>query len=345
MSMIDDPLDHDVSFDPNAIGNKTLGIFGLPFTPQEAHTVIIPVPWDVTTSYGGGAWRGPEAVLEASYQVDLYHEAFPTMWKKGIALLPISEEWIAQNALYRLKAEGVIAKLEQGLSPSQDDMRAINAISDRLNQWVESQARHWLGQGKKIGILGGDHSTPLGLLRALAKQYLAFGVLHVDAHMDLRVAYEGFEYSHASIMYNALSLPAISHVVQVGIRDACEQEWDLVNQSQGRVQVVSNASLQSRLFIGESFDSICTDIVDRLPSLVYVSIDIDGLDPSLCPHTGTPVPGGLSFDQLMYLLAKLAQSGKQVIGFDLVEVCPTEGTTWNENVGARVLYHLFGYSG
>jgi agmatinase len=205
---------------------------------------------------------------------------------------------------------------------------------------VERLVGEWLDKGKTVGLLGGDHSTPLGFLRALAKRHESFGILHIDAHMDLRIAFEGFTYSHASIMYNALQLPNISTLVQVGIRDFCEEELSVVKANQGRVVVHTDAEIQRASFEGETWKKRCDAILSALPEKVYISFDIDGLDPTLCPNTGTPVPGGLGFQQATYLLSRLKDT-KQVIGFDLVEVAPGDDD-WNGNVGARLLYHLCG---
>lgn len=337
-------------FDPNAVGNKNAGIYGLPFTPEDSQTVLVPVPWDVTTSYGGGTSRGPEAIFEASYQVDLFHPDFPAVWEPGIAMFDINQDWIQSNDIHREKAAQIITALENGEEISESEtltqlQAEVNAESERLNDWVEAQMGPLIEQGKLVGLIGGDHSTPLGFLRALAKRYDHFGILHIDAHMDLREAYEGFTYSHASIMYNALGLNSIARLVQVGIRDYCEQEWYITQNSKGRVKVFTDKEIKDHLFIGKSFESMCKKIINSLPDLVYISLDIDGLNPALCPNTGTPVPGGLSFEEVNFLLQMLQKSGKQVIGFDMVEVCPGEDAgQWDANVGARMLYNLIGYS-
>ena len=210
-----------------------------------------------------------------------------------------------------------------------------------MNQWVETQVTFWLDAGKMVGLLGGDHSTPLGYFRAQAKRHDSFGVLHIDAHKDLRIAYEGFTYSHASIMYNALKLPQLSSLVQVGIRDFCAEEKEVSDSEQNRVHVFTNAQLQRERFMGRTWAQQVEEIIAKLPQKVHISFDIDGLDPTLCPNTGTPVPGGLWFDEATYLLSELKRHGKTIIGFDLVEVAPGEDD-WNGNVGARMLWHLCG---
>jgi len=340
-------MTESMPFDPNAIGQKHLGIFGLPFTVEDAQTVVLPVPWEVTTSYGGGTAQGPQAILDASYQVDLYHPDFANAWETGLAMAPISEYWVEKNAALKPKAQQIIEALEEGQNIEENEslqsiLEEINAASFELNNWVKEQTLLYLEQGKNVVLLGGEHSTPLGYYHAMADHYGSYGILHIDAHMDLRIAYEGFEYSHASIMYNALaSTHAINRLVQVGVRDYCEEEAQAVLQSKGRIKTFSDLDIRKDLYSGKTWQSICKKIVNALPKNVLISFDIDGLKPSLCPHTGTPVPGGLEFEEVMYLLS-MVSSSRAIIGFDLVEVSP--GTLdLDANVGARALYHLFGY--
>jgi len=243
------------------------------------------------------------------------------------------------------KAEEIISAWEEGESIEEDDelveiLKEINEGCADMVQYVADQTKKWLDAGKTVGLIGGDHSTPLGYLQTLSERYENFGILHVDAHMDLREAYEGFTYSHASIMYNAMQIPQITKLVQVGIRDFCKEENDRVVNSNGRIIVHTDAEIQRAAFEGELWKERCNAIIDALPNDVYISFDIDGLDPTLCPNTGTPVPGGLSFQQALYLLSQL-KAKKNIIGFDLVEVAPGEDD-WNGNVGARLLYHMCG---
>jgi agmatinase len=210
---------------------------------------------------------------------------------------------------------------------------------------VRATATRHLDEGKLVAVLGGDHSTPLGLLDALAARYEGaeadgFGILQFDAHADLRAAYEGFEFSHASIMYNALKIKPVQRLVQVGIRDICEAEARLADESNGRVTIFYDAYLQEERLNGTPWKKICKKIVANLPQHVYISFDIDGLDPKLCPGTGTPVPGGLEFEQACYLIKYVVKSGRRIIGFDLNEVAPGTDPDWNGGVGARLLYKL-----
>jgi agmatinase len=333
------------TFNPNSAGVAESQMFGLPFTIDESDIVLLPVPWEVTVSYGGGASEGPEHIFESSLQVDLHHPEFPELWKKGIAMLEQNGSLHSRSNSLKEKAEEIISAWEEGESIEEDDelkevLQEINEGCADMVQYVANQTKKWLDAGKTVGLIGGDHSTPLGYLQTLSERYENFGILHIDAHMDLREAYEGFTYSHASIMYNAMQIPQITKLVQVGIRDFCKEENDRVENSKGRIIVHTDAEIQRAAFEGVLWKERCNAIIDALPKDVYISFDIDGLDPTLCPNTGTPVPGGLSFQQALYLLSQL-KAKKNIIGFDLVEVAPGEDD-WNGNVGARLLYHMCG---
>ncbi|SHN10363.1 agmatinase [Cyclobacterium lianum] len=332
------------TFDPNGVGVAGK-LFGLPFTTEESEVVVLPVPWEVTVSYHSGTARGPEAILAASRQVDLFQEDIKDAWKLGVSLLPIDENLQADNNKYRLLAGNYIEWLEEGAGDVQGERFAavpdiVNKACEEMNDWVYRQAKQYLDKGKLFGLLGGDHSSPLGAIRANAAHHTSFGILQIDAHADLRQAYEGFTYSHASIAANFLELHQVSSLVQVGIRDYCEEEYDLIHSDE-RIWLYSDKYLKAEMYEGRTWASVCADILDQLPDKVYLTIDIDGLNPSLCPHTGTPVPGGLDFEQVDFLLKKLVLSGRKIIGFDLVEVAPgPDGSDWDANVAARLLYRL-----
>ena len=333
------------SFDPNSPGDPDAQLYGLPFTCEEADIVLVPVPWEVTTSYGGGTSRGPAAIREASFQVDLFHPEFPNLWKRGVAMDEIPADLRKQSDHLKKQAAMVLEVLtqptnEKHKAKAEAALELINAECAVMNKWVEQRCTYWMEQGKLVGLVGGDHSTPLGLLRAQGKRHKHFGILHIDAHLDLRIAYEGFTYSHASIMYNALALPQVERIVSVGIRDFCAQENDVFLQHKDRVRIVRSADVRRQQFAGATWKEQCDAIIDALPEKVHISFDIDGLDPKLCPHTGTPVPGGFEFEEATYLLTRVAKK-RSIIGFDLVEVAPGKDE-WDANVGARLLWHLCG---
>jgi agmatinase len=334
------------NFDPSQPGLADQNIFGLPFTAEESEIIIIPVPWEVTVSYGAGASEGPEAILNASFQVDLHHQEFPELWKLGMFmdLNEQTDKWADNSSKFKGLAQPIIEALENGevietFPVLQRDLDKINSACKELKSEVKERVLYWMNKGKKVVLVGGDHSTPLGYYEALATKHDNFGILHLDAHMDLRIAYEGFTYSHASIMYNALQLPQISKIIQVGIRDFCQQEAETALAD--RVLVHTDMDLKAENFQGVTWEQQCDAIINSLPQKVVISFDIDGMYSWYCPNTGTPVPGGFSFEQATYLLSKLANSNKEIIGFDLVEVAPGDDD-WDGNVGARMLYHMCG---
>jgi agmatinase len=332
-------------FNPNAVANPNNNIFGLPFTEEESKVVILPVPWEVTVSYGAGTARAAEHVFKSSMQVDLLDMDGNAGWKQGFFMKEIDKKLLLKGDYLRKEAELYIDYIAQGAEIASNkfmckSLKEINEGSDYLNKWVYDQSKAILDQQKIVGLLGGDHSTPLGLLKALAEKHGEYGIIQIDAHCDLRVKYEGFTYSHASIMYNALNeIPAISKLVQVGVRDYCEQEWEYICNSNFRVITYFDKNIKERLFEGQNWKSITDEIVQHLPQKVYISFDIDGLDRKLCPNTGTPVLGGFESEEIIYLFKKIKESGRELIGFDLVEIGVGQ-TDWDSNVGARILWRL-----
>lgn len=317
-------------FDPDATGVANGAYFGFPFSVEYSALTLVSVPWDATVSYREGTAAGPAAMIEASTQIEIYDAAFDAdLWKKGIATVPV-DPWIERaGRKARKAAKKVIAHVERGGLETDakvaKPLAEVNAASEELNRRIEAQCAEQLAAGRVVGLVGGDHSTPLGLIRALSASGKKFGILHIDAHADLRDAYEGFTYSHASIMRNALSLEGVERLVQVGLRDFSRSEAEFA-ASEGRVVWHTDP---------------CRDwdrVVAALPQNVYISFDIDGLERALCPSTGTPVPGGLTWHEALGLLQAVRASGRRVVGFDLTEVAP--GEEWDAIVGARLLYKL-----
>lgn len=336
----------DFDADAAATGD---GLFGLPTPVDRAALVVIPVPFDATTSYRAGTADGPAAVLEASRQVDLEDLQFGAIWRHGIAMLPVPRAISLLSRRARRAAEPIIRAggVQRSDRAHARAVRSVNEAGESVRAHVGRETDRILDRGAIPALLGGDHSTPFGLIEALARRHPGLGVLQIDAHADLRDCYEGFEWSHASIFHNVMTrLPGVAKLVQVGVRDVGAKELDFMRRSRGRVRCFTDPAMRARMVRGGakgSWDSICREIVRALPKRVHISFDIDGLSPELCPGTGTPVPGGLSFPEACHLLEVLARSGRTVVGFDLCEVAPRrDDGEWNANVGARMLYKLMG---
>ena len=321
-----------MTFDIDSEAKANSGIYGLPKqTPDEAEVVLLPVPFDATVSYGSGASTGPKAILAASKQVELFDPDTGTPCEGGIALLPPPTGIAAWNRSTRIAAK------------TRKSQARLDAYGAQVNAAVQKTVTQWGVLGKLVGVIGGDHSVAYGSIAAQAELNPGLGVLQIDAHADLRDAYQGHKWSHASVMFNVLQdLSGVTKLVQVGLRDVGRSEFLLQQEHRRRVTAFYAAHLAAE---DRPWRSVVEEIVSLLPPLVYISIDIDGLDPKLCPHTGTPVPGGLSFFEAVALIEGVVRSGRKIVGFDLVEVVAgPRGDEWDGNVAARILYKLIGWS-
>ncbi len=323
------------------------GPFGLDTPPERAAAVILPVPFDATASYRKGAARGPEAVIAASWQVELHDPVFGEPWRGGIALRPADRRITAWNeeasacAAPVIEAGGVIA----GDAELERCRARVDAIGAALDAHLYGLVAAELEAGRLPVVLGGDHSVPMGAYRAAAERHPGLGLLHFDAHCDLRRAYEGFRHSHASIIDNALTeLDGIARVVQVGVRDVCPEELERIARSEGRVRTLFDHEWAEAKLSGANLRELAGKTLAALPDVVWITFDVDGLDPALCPHTGTPVPGGLTWHETALWLSALIATKKRVVGVDLVEVAPGPERDGGLDgiVGARLLYRLIG---
>lgn len=334
--------------DPNAKASADDGIYGLPFKEKDSKVVYLPIPWDVTTSYQAGTAKGPLAIKNASPQIDFFDLDFIDAYSQGLHMRKEDAKIKILNTEGRKLAKKIIDADEEKIKKDKNLQKAlakVNQISDTLNKFVYTEAKKILEQNKIPVIVGGDHSTPFGAIKAYAEKYKDFGILHFDAHSDTRIAYMGFENSHASIMHNVMEkIPGVTKLVQVGIRDFCEQEYNYT-KSNKKIEVYFDQEIAKRKMNGESFSKIAKEIVNHLPKNIYISFDIDGLDPKFCPNTGTPVPGGLEYQEVVYIINEIINAKKSLVGFDLVEVAPNpknKNDEWDANVGMRLLYKMTG---
>ena len=325
-------------FNPSDSGFLNHGIFGLPFNVEESSVVLFPVPWEATVSYGQGTALGPKAILDASQQIDLFDPINPDGWKKGIAMEDIPSSIFYKSQQVRGKTIKYLEKYnnQQIDKELQDE---INSDCLDLINYVKEKTEKLLDQNKIVGLVGGEHSVTLGYLEALSKKYRKFGILQIDAHCDLREAYQGLKYSHASIFFNALKIKNITKLILVGVRDYCEEENDLIKKEKKRISLFTDYEIKKDIFCGKTLKKKFAEIIEKLPENVYISFDIDGLIPYLSPNTGTPVVGGFTIEEVVFLFEEIIAAGKKIIGFDLCEVAPGKDE-WDGNVGARVLYKL-----
>ncbi|OHA49587.1 MAG: agmatinase [Candidatus Terrybacteria bacterium RIFCSPLOWO2_01_FULL_58_14] len=261
---------------------------------EQAGAVIIPVPYDVMASYGTGARFGPDAIIRASSQIETYDEELG----RDLEDLPIF---------------------------TREPIGPIKSSPEAMMDAVEAAVRE-VDEARKIPVvLGGDHSLSIGPTRYFAKKIPGVGILHLDAHTDLRHEWEGSRFSHACGMRHAYDLGA--QLVQVGLRSMPKE-------------VVEECRERRTVFHAPRVP--VPEIVAALPGSIYVSIDIDVLDPSLIPATGTPEPGGIGWYDLLALLRAVARE-RSVVGFDLMELSPIPGMVHPEFTAARLVTKFLGY--
>jgi len=330
------------NFDENGPGQYNQ-LFGLSSTLEDATVVIIPAPWEVTVSYREGTAAAPKKILEASSQVELYQPDMHNVWKAGFYMDNESSTLVKSNAFLRPLAQKIIQDAEGRMRLPQNKktkwLGEINSGCQNMIGIVRERAFDLLEQGKTVGLLGGDHSTALGLIQGLAYARQSIGILQIDAHADLRDSFEGFDYSHASVMHHALSTAGVECLVQVAVRDFSVYEAQRMKKDP-MITTFDQPVLDKLCYAGENWHTTCKKILSKLPDQVYISLDIDGLDPAYCPGTGTPVPGGLDYGAVDYLLRLLVEMNKTIVGFDLTEVAPISAMDIDAIVGARLLYRL-----
>jgi agmatinase len=339
-------------FDPDAAADPDSGLFGLDTPLDQAAAAVIPIGFDATTSYRTGTAAGPEWVRRASHQVDLHDRLFGDFWERGIASLPRDPrvDALQSSAFPRARRVVEAGGRVNGCGELEADQTAVNLAGEELNRLVAEHTSAVLARDALPVVLGGDHAVPFGAIAAAADLRPGLGLLHFDAHADLRQAYEGFTWSHASILFNLVERCAgVDRVLQVGIRDLCGEEQRRIDQNPDRIRTIFDDAWARCTERRELIEAS----LDFLPEEVWITFDVDGLDPSLCPSTGTPVPGGLGWHDAMAWLEALSRSGRRVVGLDLVEVSggPLGGAStppvdapdpWDAIVGARLLYRLIG---
>ncbi len=326
---------------PNETGIKG-ELFGLPVRSNEPKIIFISAPWEATVSGGTGTALAPEHILKNSYKIDLYDKNYPQASRIGMKMLPIPYGWKLKSDQLRIKTSSYMQEIsERGSSFTNPQItRLVDQYSCALKNRIKDKGVMHMNEGKLVGLIGGEHSCALGLIEACAVFHRSFGILQLDAHADLHRAYQGFTYSHGSVMYNALKLDQVARITQVGLRDYGQEEGEMIANSKGRILSFTEQEFRKALFGGILWKELCEQIIRTLPDKIYLSIDITGLDSSLCPSTGRPVPGGLGFYETLFLIEQIVESGKQIIAFDLSEVSVSEETDWDAQVASHLLYRV-----
>jgi len=322
--------------------------FGLNFGREESELVLLPVPFDLTCSYRRGTATAAKRIIDASHQMDFSNPDLDDFVTAGVFCEKIPADIRAINDDFSARARaytqaydaGVDIALEPEFLKTQHD---LNEASKIVYASTYARAEQCIEENKIIGLIGGEHSASLGVIDALSDYIDSFGVLQIDAHMDLRDGYQGLTHSHATVMRHVLAINDVSRLIQVGVRDYCNEELFFVEDQKGRVKTYFDRDIHDQLFSGKTWESICKKIVNNCPDKVYISCDIDGLSPSFCPNTGTPVPGGLTYNQVIFLIRQLVKAKKEIIGFDLVEVNGPEHSV-DVITASHLLYQLCGYT-
>ncbi len=327
--------------------------FGNEVSLNQAQVVIIPVPWEVTASYGSGTSEGPELIRRASFQLDFFqkdklktHNHLIHFQKEDLFIKDLNKQALSlSKEIKNYWSEDKVLNFKEKMQ-----VEKVNKLCEQMVNWVYKKSEEVCLKEKIPVVVGGDHSVSEGILKFIGEKYKGnYGILHIDAHPDLRFSYQGFKHSHASVMNNAISQnPAPKKLIQVGIRDFSKEEYEII-ETDPRIICYYDEDLFARLFSGENWLDLCKEIISLLPSQVYISLDVDGLSWESSMGTGTPVPGGLSFNQSLFLLKELERQNKKIIGFDVVETsCGEKGKTsltleeWSGNVSARLIYYLSG---
>lgn len=272
---------------------------------ENSQIVILPVPFEKTVSYGKGTKNGPEEIIKASRYVEFYDEELKNelCFEKGIATLP---------------------ELNLDTYPVS---KGINLIYKKVKKLLD--------QNKFVVTLGGEHSLSLAPIKAHHEKFNDISILQIDAHSDLRNSYEGSKYSHASVMARVAEFN--KNIVQVGIRAQCKEETEFIRKNNLHTFYMRDIRLNK---FGKQWQN---RIAGCLNDNVYITFDVDGLDPAIIPATGTPEPGGLFWDETMNLL-RLIGKQKNIVGFDLVELAPLKSQSASNFIAAKLVYKLMNYA-
>lgn len=329
----------------NILGGDSMGdggcYFGDMTSPADSDVVIISAPWSVTSDFGRGATYTPDAIIDVSLGKELYDVTTGFSIAGRISTAEIdyniqeNSEQLGRDAERIIRSGGIgvgdyiahkIAKVNEGFAA--------------MHKSIYKQAKYWTSQGKRVAIVGGDHSVALGAVKALAECNEGLGVLFIDAHADFSREDNIFNFSHRSIACDIVeAVPSVAKLVQVGVRDVDIAEAEAL-RSNVKVDTFFAERLMARRFEGVSWGELCREVVEKLPQKVYVSLDIDALKIEFCNNTNAPTPGGMTFDEVVYLVNCVVASGREIVGFDISEVVTSLDDRMDAIVGARLLAKL-----
>lgn len=327
----------------NLLGGEMVGdggyYFGDSTSPADADLVIVSAPWSVTSDYGRGATYTPDAVIDASAESNLYDVESGFSAEGRVATVEIDYNIQELSEHLGRDVERVVNRaFDAGaLEYAKRKVKHINQGFAEMHSSVYKQTKHWVSKGKAVAVVGGDHSVSFGAIKAVAEHYKDVGVLFIDAHADFACSKKGFPYSHRSVARNVIEeISSVSRLVEVGVRDIDKSELDALLANE-KVELFLAEKVAGMRFEGESWGNICREMVEKLPQKVYVSLDIDALKIEFCTHTNTPVPGGMTFDEVVYLINCVVKSGRQIVGFDITEVVSNLDDKMDAIVAVRLL--------
>jgi len=275
---------------------------------EDSAIAIVSAPYEHTVSYGGGAKKGPKAIIDASAYVEFYDDEFDRelCYDKGIC---------------------TISPIEFG---KKVDRPALDLIQDQVNDLIEME--------KFVVTLGGDHTISTAPIAAHFKSYPKMSILHFDAHSDLRDEYQGSPWSHASFMARVAEFFPTKRITQVGIRAQCIEEARFIRDK--KINTFYASAIRRGLH-GKNWQRT---VIDTLAKDVYVTFDVDCFDPSIMPSTGTPEPDGLLYSETLDVFRALVKSGRRIVGFDVVELAPVKNVTHPDLTTARLVYKMLNYA-
>lgn len=330
------------NFLKNILGGEVVGdggyYFGDKTLPKDADVVIVSAPWSVTSDFGRGATYTPDAVIDASAECGLYDANSELSAEGRVATAEI--DYNIQESSEHLGREAERIAHHTASSVGEYAARKIAHINEgfaEMHTSIYKQAKYWAEQGKKVAVMGGDHSVTFGAVKALAECNEGMGVLFVDAHADFSREGEVYNYSHRSIARNIVEeIPSVERLVEIGVRDISRVEAEEL-KANDNVELFLAERLAAKRFEGASWGDLCREVVAALPQKVYISLDIDALKIEFCNNTNAPVPGGMTFDEVTYLINAVVESGREIVGFDIVEVVSKIDNKMDAIVAARLL--------